>query len=211
MTTLVELFAPKGSVTEERRRRLGERLVTELISAPGAPADLVERGRAISWLVVHEPEVWIVGGRRVDASEPPRFIVRVSVPGGHLNDAMRAEMVARITRVLAEDDADPQRLYRDPDAWVQIIEVPDGNIGAFGRVMSTADITGLVVHGAPPEQTAPAGNGHGDALAVDPICGMTVAPTDDAIAFARDGVTYFFCSEACRDLFAGRAEAARGD
>ena len=39
------------------------------------------------------------------------------------------------------------------------------------------------------------------AVFVDPICGMTVALTPDAITLEYAGTTYGFCCAACRDLF----------
>jgi YHS domain-containing protein len=35
----------------------------------------------------------------------------------------------------------------------------------------------------------------------DPICGMTVTAAEAAARFTFIGVTYFFCSVECRDLF----------
>lgn len=200
---LVELFAPKGSISEEHRAALSQRLVTDLIAAPGAPAELIDRGRSISWLVIHEPDVWTVGGRPVDPTEPPRYVVRVSVPGGHLDDGMRAEIVGRITRVLAEVGDDTERLNRQPDAWVQIIEIPDGNLGACGHVLPTSAITEFVVTGRD-LSTPIEPEGDASTMLVDPICGMAVALTQSAITLESAGVTYAFCSATCRDLFAAR-------
>jgi hypothetical protein len=73
--TLIELFALKGCLSEVQRQLLGERLVTDLISAEGAPAEMVQRARDMTWLVVHEPEIWTVGGQRVAATDAPRFFV----------------------------------------------------------------------------------------------------------------------------------------
>jgi xanthine dehydrogenase accessory factor len=39
------------------------------------------------------------------------------------------------------------------------------------------------------------------ALAVDPICGMTVAAVDSTLHVQHDGETVYFCREACRDTF----------
>lgn len=209
--TLIELFAPRASLRDDQRRRLSERLVTELISAEGAPADLIERGRSITWLVVHEPEVWAVGGRVVDPADPPTYVVRANVPGGHLTDGMKAELVRRLTRVIAEVDDDPQRVYDRPDAWVHINEVPSGNIGAFGQVVATDDITRYVVSGQMPAPEAPAVDVPGDddaGTVVDPVCGMTVELTGDAITLQLDGTTYGFCSHSCRDVFAARPRPA---
>jgi xanthine dehydrogenase accessory factor len=41
----------------------------------------------------------------------------------------------------------------------------------------------------------------GAAVAVDPVCGMEVAP-QGAVALDHEGMRVFFCSEACRDAFA---------
>lgn len=40
--------------------------------------------------------------------------------------------------------------------------------------------------------------------AVDPVCGMTVALTDNAITLEHEGTTYAFCCAGCRDSFAAQ-------
>jgi YHS domain-containing protein len=122
------------------------------------------------------------------------------MPGGHLNDDTRGELVTRVTRVLAEVGGAPDRLYRDPIAWVQIIELPDGNFGTFGRVMSTSDMVGFATNGEAPGPGT-AGKGSSAGRATDPVCGMTVARDAEAISADHDGTTYSFCSTTCRDSF----------
>jgi Cu+-exporting ATPase len=39
------------------------------------------------------------------------------------------------------------------------------------------------------------------ATATDPVCGMTVEPSNTAIKDTHAGVTYYFCSQACHDQF----------
>ncbi|HEX7119516.1 MAG TPA: hypothetical protein VF212_12050 [Longimicrobiales bacterium] len=215
--TLIELFAPKGSLDEERRRRLGERLVTELIRSDGGPPDLIQRGRDLTWVVIHEPELWAIGGRPVAPGEPPRYVVRMTVPGGHLSEAMRAEAISRITGVLAELEDHPRRLYATADARVYIVEAPDGHMGAFGQVVSTQDAIKLVVDpGHAATIAARAGNGgaadsggaNTPATLVDPICGMTVELDESAITAVVEGTTYAFCATACRDIFLERNRPA---
>lgn len=208
--TFIELFAPAGTLDDGQRRHLGERLVTELIRADGAPPEIIERGRESTWLVVHEPEVWTVGGRQVAPGDAPRYVVRVSVPGGHLNDGMRAELVGRVTGVIAEVEDDARRVYERPDAWVHIVEVPSGHIGMFGQVVTTGDITRMAVTGErphPPTSQPRTGGPTADEV-IDPICGMTVVLDGEALTLEVDGTTYGFCSTSCRDLFAGRLDAA---
>ncbi len=45
------------------------------------------------------------------------------------------------------------------------------------------------------------------AEAIDPICGMTVAITPDALSSVRDGVSSYFCGEGCLRRFAALASA----
>jgi phenylpyruvate tautomerase PptA (4-oxalocrotonate tautomerase family) len=143
----VELFAPKGSLDTEKGRRAKSALVSEVMLAEGAPD--TQAARDISWLVVTEPDAWFVGGEPIGA-EPPRFVVRVSVPAGSLDDGKRRDMIQRITRVLADADDEPGRLYDTPAAWVHINEVPEGNWGAFGRPVGLSDVIAFATQAAVP-------------------------------------------------------------
>jgi hypothetical protein len=67
---LMELFVPQGSLTEEQRLRVSERLVTAVMSAEQAPADLIDRGRAMTYVAIHESAA-LAGGRPRGATEPP--------------------------------------------------------------------------------------------------------------------------------------------
>ncbi len=41
----------------------------------------------------------------------------------------------------------------------------------------------------------------------DPVCGMTVDPASAAASVEHEGVTYYFCSQGCRDRFAAEPAA----
>lgn len=196
---LIELFLPPGSFEPEVRRRVAERLVTDLIDAPGAPDELLERGRAMTWSVVHEPAVWTAGGHAVAAGDTTRAFVRVTVPGGHADATMRAEMIARLTRVLTDED--PLAEVR-----VLVVESPDRSTGLFGELVSNAAMVDFVVTGRWPEPSA----APSAPTTVDPICGMTVVLDDRAITFVHEGAVHGFCSAACRDLFAAEVGAYSG-
>jgi phenylpyruvate tautomerase PptA (4-oxalocrotonate tautomerase family) len=149
--TTIDVFVPRHTVPEHIRRRLSERLVTALVASeePMDPA-IIDRGRSLAWAIVHEADAWAVGGRALGPDDAPRYLVRVSVPRGHLNDDRRAEIVRRVTGVLAEFDDEPRRLHEEPVAWIQIAEPPDGALGLMGRIVSTEDITTYVLTGAYP-------------------------------------------------------------
>jgi len=204
----IEVFAPKGALSTEQRHHLGKRLI-EVISEESAPTEVIEAWRGISQVVFHEPDTWSVGGRVVDPTEPPRYTVRVSVPGAWRKE-MSAYVISRFTQVLAEADADPQRLYQEPHAWVQIIGIPEGSCGTFGQVMRSTDIIKMVTK---PFREAPEGRIPADeaapGTAIDPICGMTVTLTDTSITLEHEGTTYAFCCVGCRTVFAEQLRAAR--
>lgn len=141
----VELFVPKGSLDTEHREKIGGRLVSEVMLAEGAPD--TEAARSISWLVVNEIDAWFVGGQQVPAGDKPRYVVRVGVPAGSMNDDKRRDIVERVTRVLADADEDPARFTEAATAWVHINEIPEGNWGARGQVVRTEDIIALVSAG----------------------------------------------------------------
>jgi phenylpyruvate tautomerase PptA (4-oxalocrotonate tautomerase family) len=142
-----EVFVPNGTLTPERRGHIGERLVAAVVDAGDAPPAAQETARAMramSWVAFHELDSWFVDGRRVARGEAPRYLVRVTVTAGALSEAKRAHVIERVTQVLAEVDDDPRRMCQSPDAWVHLVEVPDGGWGALGRVMGHADVVELI-------------------------------------------------------------------
>jgi phenylpyruvate tautomerase PptA (4-oxalocrotonate tautomerase family) len=132
---LVELFAPRGTLTGRRRREVVERLCTELLHEEGVPPAVAEASRTATHVVVHEPATWMVGGR---PAEGPRFVVRVSVPGAWRAE-ISARVIARVTQVLVGAFDDEHAVV-----WVHVIGVPEGGMGAFGRVMRSTDIVKLL-------------------------------------------------------------------
>ena len=199
----IELFVPKGTLSEEKRRRISERIIAELFAVDdSAPASVIEASRAISQVVVHEPDQWIVGGRALAPTEPPRYLVRASVPAAWRKE-MSEHLISVITRVLAEADEDPQRLYQEPHAWVHVIGVPEGSCGALGQVMGSTDIIKMITksYREAPEGSLPTRE-PAPGTAIDPICGMTVALTSAAITLEHDDTLYAFCSHGCRAVFA---------
>lgn len=194
----IELFVPRGSLSPERRRRVAERLVTEVMSEESAPPAVIEASLALSHVVVHEPDTWMVGGRSLEPTEAPRYLVRVSVPNAWRKE-MSEHVISRVTRVLAEADDDPHRLYREPHAWVHVVGVPEGSMGAFGHVMGSTDIVKMVTRPFREAEVSTADPPPG--TAIDPICGMSVTLAEATITLAHDGTEYAFCSAACRRVF----------
>ncbi|HXQ76991.1 MAG TPA: YHS domain-containing protein, partial [Gemmatimonadaceae bacterium] len=45
------------------------------------------------------------------------------------------------------------------------------------------------------------------ASVTDPVCGMRIEADDAAAIAEQEGQTYYFCSEACRDIFVSASSA----
>jgi phenylpyruvate tautomerase PptA (4-oxalocrotonate tautomerase family) len=135
----IEVFAPHGSVDPEQQNAIGDKLVAELTRVQGAP-------ETESWLAWHDVKYWTVGGQPTNATEPARFVVRISVPVDSMDDEKRGDMVATVTNVLSTVEA--KGPHRSPTAWVQLVEVADARWGVEGRVVRFAEIAGYVSAGA---------------------------------------------------------------
>jgi xanthine dehydrogenase accessory factor len=69
-----------------------------------------------------------------------------------------------------------------------------------GRIGAADETRAATVAGAPPSQAAP--------LAVDPICGMTVAAVSSTPSLTYGGETIYFCCEGCKSKFEASHEHA---
>lgn len=206
---LLEIFVAAGTLPQVDRDRLSERLLATLFVAPGAPAEITERARAHTHVAFHET---VSPGTATPTIGSPHaaVAVRVTLPGGHLSDAMRGELIGRIGSVLADRSGDGQPASTRPEPWIQIVEIPDGAIGGWGRIVSTDEIVGYVMTGRPPEALGEANATSAPATVrtvTDPICGMSVVLSDDALMLEHNGEVLGFCSPSCRILFASQVGA----
>ncbi|SDG91456.1 hypothetical protein [Nonomuraea jiangxiensis] len=195
---IIEILVPKGVFTEEQRRDLATRLTARRLLADvekeaGIDAGVLEWYESLTHVVVREPDVWIAGGA---PAAGPCYLVNVHV--GAWGKEMSEHLISRITQVLAEGEDDPQRLFREPQAIVNVIGIAEGSYGLFGRVQRSTDVLAMIEKAkAPVPVEVPPG------MVVDPVCGA-VLPLENAVTLERDGETFAFCCPHCRGHFAKR-------
>ena len=108
-----------------------------------------------------------------------------------------------------------------PDELLARIDVPAGlDIGARTPAEIALSILAKIVavrrdgrdHRAPARRPAPREPRLPPPLAVDPICGMTVAAVASTPSLEHDGETIYFCCEGCKSKFASEhGHAGVGD
>ncbi|WP_241480412.1 YHS domain protein [Nocardiopsis halotolerans] len=194
----IELFVPRGSLDPERLRRLAACLgnVTELTEGERIQPGWEQVLGSLMQVVVHQPEVWVVDQRVLDAVAAPRYVVRFHVPGPW-RKAMSDALVSYATRVVADVEADAERPYREPVVQVQVVGVTEGSMGVYGR---TVDSEGLVELMSEPYR-----KDFDEGRAVrDPLCGVIVPLDGTAVTLEWEGTLYGFCCSACREEFLRR-------
>lgn len=195
----VELLVPRGVFDERERRNLAERLTGRRLLSAGetqaADPGVIDLFESLSHVVVREEEVWNAGGRLLDASQRPWYVVNVIA--GMWGKEMSEHLISRITAELAQAEGNPE-----PRAVVHVISLPEGGYGLRGRAQRSSDVLQLIEQ-AKTGSAAPVP----DNMIVDPVCGATV-PLEDAVILERDGRTYGFCCTHCRGHFVKRSSGA---
>ncbi|NIJ13779.1 YHS domain-containing protein [Saccharomonospora amisosensis] len=199
----VEVLTTSGSLTERQRERINTRFIEQMTgqgedgAEAAAPEEVLRAARGLFQLAFHEADAWFVAGQRIGEGQPSRFVVRATVPHAWLQETS-AHLIKTMTGILAEIDGG-ERLYEEPHAWIHVVGVADGSIGAFGKPLSGNDIVKLITKShrespKPPSDLPPE-------KGFDPVCGMTVPWQHAAGTAEHGGVRYAFCSRGCREVF----------
>jgi phenylpyruvate tautomerase PptA (4-oxalocrotonate tautomerase family) len=134
---MIEMFVPAGVLDTETKAKLHRnvgRQVLEVEGGTGAPLE-----RAITWVFIFEVggDDWSVGGEPVTADRQARFLTRVTVPAGSMNDERREWIAARVQHeIVAALGTDPGPI----NSVCLINEVPTGNWSGGGLVVGFVDV-----------------------------------------------------------------------
>jgi phenylpyruvate tautomerase PptA (4-oxalocrotonate tautomerase family) len=136
---MLDAYIPEGALSAAAEKQLMARLTDLLLEHEGAdPSN--ETARSIAWVFLHRVDVFVAG----EPADAPRYRFVASVPEGQFNPERRQAIVEAVTEAVL--DAEEGSRPRDPNrVWVFPTEVPDGTWGGAGRIVTLADIAGLVL------------------------------------------------------------------
>ncbi len=170
--------------------RIGAELGLEMVAADGDDAE--PAGGDLALVVAAHGRNELRALRRALAAELPYVgLVASEKRGAGVLAELRADGIA--------------------EELLERIEVPAGiPIGSHGPGEVAVSILARIVSVRRGEQAAApsAAAGESPAVAVDPICGMTVAAVESTLSVERDGATIYFCSEGCKAEFEAREHAS---
>jgi hypothetical protein len=99
---LIEVLTPRAMLNDTRREHLAAQLIEHVVHGDGTPADMIERPGSTTTVVIDDVATWRHGSGPVAVGGSNDDVIgRVTVPAGHNDDTMRAEMVRRIHDTLA--------------------------------------------------------------------------------------------------------------
>jgi phenylpyruvate tautomerase PptA (4-oxalocrotonate tautomerase family) len=137
---MLDAFIPEGALPAAAEKELLSNLTDILLLHEGAdPSNAM--ARSIAWVFLHRPASVFVAG---EPAAEPRYRFIASVPEGQFDDERRQAMVEAVTDAVL--DAERGAYERNPmRVWVFANEIPNGTWGGGGRIVTLADIAGLVM------------------------------------------------------------------
>lgn len=131
---MLDAFIPEGALDSKAEVQLLNELTEILIRLEGIDPNN-ERARAVTWIFLHRPQVFVAGL----PSALPRYRFIPSVPEGQYDDEAREAVVYEVTEAVARAESSTFEEVSQR-VWVFPTEVPDGLWGARGQVLRLPDI-----------------------------------------------------------------------
>jgi phenylpyruvate tautomerase PptA (4-oxalocrotonate tautomerase family) len=143
---IIQLYHPQGSLDQQRKAQLAQKLTDVLITMEGGAGTTAGRAFATVLLTEVNTDSWFVGGH-LDATfvaKAGKFLVYVTIPEGYMNAAHKTEVHAAVNTAILEATGH----QADPTAGANILivinEVPEGNWGANGKTIGLGTIATAV-------------------------------------------------------------------
>ncbi len=143
---IMQIYYPQGSLTRERKAALAQKLTDVLLLMEGNAKTAGGLGFASVLFTEVAQSDWWVGGR-TDATyvaPPGKFLVRVTIPEGYMNQVHKTEVHAAVTAAIVAVTGNPNDPGQGGSVQVIIDEVTEGNWGSHGKTISLASIAGTV-------------------------------------------------------------------
>ena len=143
---IMQVFYPQGALPGDRKAALAQELTDVLLHMEGNAKTAGGLGFASVLFTEVAPSDWWVGGHTDDTyvSPPGKFLVRVSIPEGYMNQAHKTEVHAAVTQAIVTVTGNPNDPGQGRSIQVIIEEVTEGNWGAHGKTISLASIADTV-------------------------------------------------------------------
>ena len=137
--TIMRLALAGVRLTPDQKERLAERLLGEFAAVEvGNDSPAIRRGFVVVFEELASEDVWMGDGPMTRAGTSGRAaLLQTQVMAGPWTDEMKAELFARLERVIREE-VDMPRPEGGADFWTTFVEVPEGAWGLGGQPVSIA-------------------------------------------------------------------------
>lgn len=143
---VLQLYHPQGALDSARKAALAAKLTDVLLTMEGNARTEGGYGFAtVLFTPVAEGDWWV--GGRTDATyvtAPGKFLARVSIPEGYMNQAHKTEVHAAVTAAVLSVAGGANDPKQGGSVQVILEEVAEGDWGAGGRTISLATIADKV-------------------------------------------------------------------
>jgi phenylpyruvate tautomerase PptA (4-oxalocrotonate tautomerase family) len=142
---MIEITTTKGALDDAAKHRLAGELSTLALKLEAAPMQDFgdsDHMQALAWCFVNEQEIF-VGGQPM---AKPIYRVTITLPEGApgllgpLMKRNREKLVKRATAAVLAAEGSENTMVEAHRVWVHLREWKDGHCGAFGEVVTIADV-----------------------------------------------------------------------
>jgi phenylpyruvate tautomerase PptA (4-oxalocrotonate tautomerase family) len=149
---MIDLTIPAETLSAEHQAQLVNELTRIFIKWEGGTD--VPGYEYAAWSFVHEAKGTAIAGKLRDPDKAPLYRIVLSMPKGSMNDQRKAGMVAEVTEAVMQ--LEPRGRWREDvnRVWCVIADVPDGDWGVAGQIISLRDLVDRFGATLPPERHA---------------------------------------------------------